>query len=95
MADQRTRQRWIFEGDVQGVGFRVTTREISARFDVVGFVRNNVDGSVTVEAEGCTSALNGFLAEIKSRLTARIEHCVRQDIETQKPSNREAAFVIK
>ncbi|MCH1495791.1 MAG: acylphosphatase [Rubripirellula sp.] len=94
MADKRIRQRWRFEGNVQGVGFRVSTMAISARYDVVGFVRNNADGTVTVEAEGPSATLNSFLSEIKFQLATRIENCVKQEIATLTASDAEAAFVI-
>ena len=93
VADKIIRQRWRFEGNVQGVGFRVSTKAISARFDVVGFVRNNADGTVTVEAEGRDLILNSFLSEIRSQLATRIDHCVKEDIAAVTAA--EAAFLIR
>ena len=95
MANQKTRQCWTFEGNVQGVGFRASTKAISARYDVVGFVRNNADGTVTVEAEGRTSILSSFLSEIHSQLATLIDHCVKQDIPTLTAVDAEVSFVIR
>ena len=39
-------------GLVQGVSFRFFTQREAARLGVAGWVRNEVDGSVTVHAEG-------------------------------------------
>ncbi|WP_431293764.1 acylphosphatase [Pedobacter sp. P26] len=39
-------------GKVQGVGFRETTKIIANQMMVNGFVRNEKDGSVYIEAEG-------------------------------------------
>ena len=50
------------EGMVQGVGFRWSVRSMAQRMGVVGFVRNEVDGSVSIEAEAEEDALNEFVA---------------------------------
>ena len=54
-----------FEGRVQGVGFRYTTVHIASDFDVTGFVRNEMDGSVLVVAEGKPEVLREFLEAIR------------------------------
>lgn len=46
------RARVVVSGRVQGVGFRYYTARRAAELGVVGFVRNEPDGSVLVEAEG-------------------------------------------
>lgn len=48
-------------GDVQGVFFRHTAREIAERFSLTGIVYNELDGSVYIEAEGAEENLNKFL----------------------------------
>lgn len=53
-------------GDVQGVGFRFTARALSKRFEVNGWVRNNRDGTVSIEAEGTAAELDRFLQAIKT-----------------------------
>ena len=39
-----------YRGDVQGVGFRETTRRIAAGFSIKGWVKNDGDGSVSMIA---------------------------------------------
>ncbi|MFP4059082.1 MAG: acylphosphatase [Bacteroidota bacterium] len=39
-------------GRVQGVGFRFSAREKARNLGLRGFVKNNYDGSVYIEAEG-------------------------------------------
>ena len=39
-------------GKVQGVFFRASTREEAQRLGLCGWVRNEADGSVRIEAEG-------------------------------------------
>ncbi|MBU1110421.1 acylphosphatase [Patescibacteria group bacterium] len=48
-------------GHVQGVFFRVAACEKANELGVTGFVRNEPDGSVYIEAEGEESALSEFL----------------------------------
>jgi acylphosphatase len=65
------RLKVLFSGRVQGVGFRFTTCRIAASFRVTGFVRNLMDGSVEVIAEGTEQDLSDFLHEIKGSQLGR------------------------
>ena len=49
-------------GRVQGVGFRYSAASEAQKLDIVGFARNDPDGSVHIEAEGKEVALKKFLA---------------------------------
>lgn len=51
----------IIEGKVQGVWFRVSTRDEAIRIGLKGFVRNERDGSVYTEVEGEEQVLNDFV----------------------------------
>lgn len=48
-------------GRVQGVSFRYYTLEKAKELNVNGFIRNEHDGSVYVEAEGEKDALKHFI----------------------------------
>jgi acylphosphatase len=48
-------------GKVQGVYFRASTREKAIELNIAGFVRNEKDGSVFIEAEGSSESLEIFL----------------------------------
>jgi acylphosphatase len=52
-----TRTRIIVTGRVQGVGFRVSCAREANRLYVAGSVRNRIDGSVEVVAEGDETAV--------------------------------------
>jgi acylphosphatase len=49
------------KGKVQGVSFRATTKAVADQMGVRGFVRNEKDGSVFIEAEGDDVLLEVFL----------------------------------
>jgi DNA ligase D-like protein (predicted 3'-phosphoesterase) len=58
--------RAVISGGVQGVGFREMTRRRARKLGVLGWVRNEDDGTVIVHAEGepaAVEALREFLGE--------------------------------
>jgi len=52
-------------GRVQGVGFRHFTTTRARGLDVTGWVRNEPDGSVRLEAEGDETALSSLLDAVR------------------------------
>ncbi len=62
-------------GRVQGVGFRYFTVREAEKEGIKGFVRNEPDGSVYIEAEGDEDALERFILRIrKGPLWGRVDH---------------------
>ena len=69
------RRRWRFTGTVQGVGFRYYARAAALHLGLTGWVANNWDGSVTLEAQGERAALDALVPLIeRSNRWARIEN---------------------
>jgi acylphosphatase len=62
------RRRISFAGRVQGVGFRATARDAAASFPISGWVRNEPDGTVLLEAQGHPDDLDRFLAALTARM---------------------------
>ena len=50
------------KGRVQGVFFRATTKDVADAMGLKGFVRNERDGSVYIEAEGRSEIIEQFIA---------------------------------
>lgn len=49
-------------GKIQGVWFRDSTKAVANQLGITGFVRNEPDGTVYIEAEGTSSDMSQFLA---------------------------------
>ena len=78
-----TRQRVIFQGRVQGVGFRARARNAAMHFPVTGWVRNEPDGTVMLEAQGTESDLNAFLTELRKKTSGLVEREVHAHVRTE------------
>ncbi len=55
----------FYSGRVQGVGFRYNAKSVAAGFEVLGTVRNLMDGRVELIAEGNRGELEDFRIAIK------------------------------
>ena len=63
----------FYEGNVQGVGFRYSVRQIAKGFDITGSVRNLRDGRVELLATGEEDEVRGFVEAVgQSELRAHI-----------------------
>jgi acylphosphatase len=73
------RRRVIFEGHVQGVGFRFTTQRVAARHRVTGNVTNLPTGDVELVCEGEADELQRFLADVQQAMSGYITE-TRQEV---------------
>ncbi|GAA4803692.1 acylphosphatase [Olivibacter ginsenosidimutans] len=51
----------IIHGKVQGVSFRMATQSVANLLKIKGFVKNQPDGTVYIEAEGTAVDLDHFI----------------------------------
>ncbi len=64
----------LYEGSVQGIGFRYSVRQIAKGFDITGSVRNLRDGRVELLASGEEDEIRAFLETIaQSELRGHIK----------------------
>ena len=68
------RRHIVFYGWVQGVGFRYRARHAAALYGCTGWVRNDWDGSVTMEIQGEESAIDQVILSIEQGTFIRIEN---------------------
>lgn len=85
------RREIVFRGRVQGVGFRATTRAIAQSFQVTGWVRNELDGSVRMEAQGTTLELDLFVDAVRARMNANLSSVEARSL----PTRDESAFEVR
>lgn len=81
-----------FTGRVQGVGFRYTANYIAEKYRLTGFVKNEYDGSVTVEVQGDEAAIDQFIREVSEGRFIRIDGLERTQIPLE-PEER--GFIVQ
>lgn len=78
------RRRYTITGVVQGVGYRYFARRAAAQLGVGGWVANQEDGSVVVEAEAPPGVLADFLALLRrGPASSEVSDILVQDVEIQ------------
>jgi len=80
-----------FEGRVQGVGFRWTAARAARQAGVVGWVRNELDGSVHLVAEGRAEQLEQLLHLVRAGMEG---HITRERLEETPATGEFATFEI-
>jgi len=89
---KRSRMHIFYSGSVQGVGFRYTVKTVAAGFEIVGIVRNLIDGRVELAAEGSREELEAFRTAIRE---AGLDHFIRnEDIKWSEATSEYRGFEI-
>lgn len=81
-----------YSGNVQGVGFRYTARQIAQRHPVTGFVRNLPDGRVQLVAEGEGAEVASFLLDVEQEMGSYIRG---KSQATQPATGEFEAFTVR
>ena len=68
------RKRIVFSGWVQGVGFRYRARHAAELLGATGWVRNEYDGSVTMEIQGTEEQIDEVIRAIGRGRYVKIEN---------------------
>ncbi len=74
-------KRVIYEGRVQGVGFRYTTKDLARGFDVLGTVRNLPDGTVELVVAGEKREVAEFLRDLRE--DSAVAHHIKEAREEE------------
>lgn len=86
------RRRYIFSGEVQGVGFRYCARVFAEELGVTGWVENQWDGTVVMEAQGTWEQLYRLIRELQE---ARFIEISRIDKKTIPVEEHEYYFEVR
>ncbi len=78
----------VFHGEVQGVGFRYAARQAANALGLTGWVRNEYDGSVSVEIQGDRDSIQEWLRMVDSGRYIDISHVDIQEIDTVESERR-------
>ena len=83
------RKHVVFTGFVQGVGFRWRARQAANLYGCTGWVRNEWDGSVTMEIQGSETEIDLVLRAINAGRYVEID---RMDVQTIEEDPEERGF---
>ena len=86
-------RKFLIRGEVQGVGYRFFAQRAAATHQVVGYVRNEPDGSVEVLAEGPAPSVEAFKNDLAAGPQwATVEQLEEIDLD---PSGKYTAFLVE
>lgn len=74
------RKHIVFYGKVQGVGFRYTARHLARSLGLTGWVKNEWDGTVTMEVQGRETLINELLKGLNRNTFINIEWIDSEEI---------------
>ena len=87
-----TRRKILFYGRVQGVVFRYHARYAAEGLRLTGWVRNEEDGTVTMEVQGDEVSIDRMLQILQQD---RYIDIVDMDIKNLVPQEDERSFEVK
>jgi acylphosphatase len=90
---QRTRALITVRGIVQGVNYRWFTQRHASELHLTGYVRNLMDGSVQVVAEGPRAEIEQLLETLRAGPSAAVVESV--DVEWHAPSGEFDRFEVR
>jgi len=74
------KKKFIFYGQVQGVGFRYAAKMLAEKHNLVGWVENNNDGSVTLIVGGLKKDIENLINNLKDYFQDNIEN-IEESVE--------------
>jgi acylphosphatase len=88
----KIRQQLRFKGRVQGVGFRYTANQIAQKLGITGWVYNDYDGSVLMEAQGTKSQISQMINLLEKGTFIEIDSIDKIDLQIEQ---NEQSFRVK
>lgn len=91
MQEEKIRRAYVFYGSVQGVGFRYYARQAATALGITGWIQNEEDGTVSMEAQGTEEKLEKMMTMIQAGRYVEITH---MDVKEQPVLPRERRFHV-
>lgn len=85
------RKHFVFHGRVQGVGFRYTAKYLAQSLELTGWVRNEYDGTVTMEVQGREALINKLLVGLNNDRFITVDWIDTEEI----PLEEERSFRVR
>ncbi|PWJ47439.1 acylphosphatase [Faecalicatena contorta] len=85
------RKHIVFHGRVQGVGFRYTARYLAQSLKLTGWVKNEWDGTVSMEVQGREPMIDKLLGGLNQGRFITIEWMDTEEI----PLKEENGFSVR
>ena len=85
------RKHIVFYGRVQGVGFRYTAKYLAQSLELTGWVKNDWEGTVTMEVQGREQLINKLLVGLNNSRFITIDWMDTKEI----PLKEERTFDVK
>ena len=85
------RQRVVFSGKVQRVGFRLEVYELAKRLELTGWVKNRQDKSVEAHIQGESHKIDFLIKFMKSLKRAKVS---KLEIEDMLIEENEKEFIL-
>ena len=85
------RKHITFHGRVQGVGFRYTAKYLARSLNLTGWVKNQWDGTVSMEIQGREAMIHKLLEGLNRGEFISIEWIDTEEM----PLEKESSFLVK
>ncbi len=79
-----SRRHYLFDGRVQGVGFRFTAKMIADGLGLTGWIMNCAGSQVEMEIQGNQESIDKMIAQILNSKSLRITDMQMQIIDSRK-----------
>ena len=86
------RKHIVFYGRVQGVGFRYTAKYLARSLELTGWVRNDWEGTVTMEVQGREQLINKLLTGLNHSRFISIEWIDTKEIPLEEGRSFEVKY---
>lgn len=93
LGKRKTVRKYIrFYGDVQAVGFRYYASKAADLYGATGWVRNEFDGSVSMEIQGTERQIDDVIAALGRGTYIQID---RMEVKSLEPDLDERGFRVR